>query len=103
MRYHLSLARILERDIEAKQACAHPLATLLHGAGQRLLVDTCRHRDQFVGSGGDHVIAEESWLASQLIGPAFVDSAHDLVALAGTDPIPPDAHVHWVSSSVAGR
>src|SRR6267143_5814422 len=79
---------------------AHPLTAFLDDALQRLLVDAGRHRDELVGSGGDHVIAEKSGLLSQLIGPAFVDQAHNLVLLAMTDPIPPDAHEHSSCSSI---
>src|ERR1700676_5366608 len=83
MRHHLSLARILERDIVAGQMRAHPLAALLDDAGKGLLVKTCSHRDELVLVGCHHVVAEESRLGSQMVGPAFVHQAHYFVALLG--------------------
>src|SRR5260370_21920008 len=106
MRYHLANARFLEREVEGSQVSSHPLAALLDDLFERLLVLTRGHGDQLVGGGRGQVVAEESMLLTQLIGPAVVDHLHHLVTLTWVDFIPPNAHEHscaswvWISTSM---
>src|SRR6202030_3249866 len=98
MRYHLPNVGFAERYFEAREVGAHPFATLLDDSLESLLVKTCREGNQLVLGDRHDVVAEESRLVPQMIGPALVDHAYDLIALAGTHPISSDAHEHASSS-----
>src|ERR1700730_8426135 len=100
MRHHLALATFVERDVERREVSTDPFTTLLDDPRESILVKTCCNRDQLVVSRCDHVIAQKSGLSSQMIGPAFVHHSDDLVALTGTDLVPPDADEHSTLSSL---